>query len=101
MAVFGGITEAQVIQLVTAKLLALRTALNDVADMHEWTAGLSEGDLVAIGFAAADADDILGAAADANAVAQIYTTGLPPGSYPQPGSAYVYAASQAKVIGPQ
>lgn len=101
MAVFGGITQAQVTQAVTSKLIALRTALNDVADLHEWTSGLSEADLMNIGFAQADADAILSAVADASAVAQIYTTGLPPGTYPQPASAYVYEASQAGVIGPQ
>ena len=37
----------------------------------------------------------------ANALAQLYSTGLPPASYPQPPSAYVYGASQRQVIGPQ
>jgi farnesyl diphosphate synthase len=40
------------------------------------------------------------AVADAHAEYQLYATGTVPGSYPQPASAYVYAASQVRVIGP-
>jgi hypothetical protein len=101
VAVYGPITQAMVNQLVTQKLLALRVALHDVIDLYKWTSGLANADLVAIGFASADAGDILSAAADANALAQIDATGLPPSTYPQPASAYVYATSRAAVIGPQ
>lgn len=101
MAIYGPITEAQVIQLVQQKLLALREALNEVADLYNWTAGISSGDLVSLGFASADAGLILSAVADANAIASIYSTGLPPSTYPQPASTYVYQSSQARVIGPQ
>ena len=48
----------------------------------------------------ADAQSVLSALADANALRQIYETGLPPATYPQPPQAYVYAASQRQVIGP-
>jgi hypothetical protein len=101
MAVYGGLTQAMINQLVTQKLIAVREALAGAADLYLWTSGLSQTDLVNAGFAGADADSLLSACADANAVAQVYTTGLPPGSYPQPASTYVYAASQAALIGPQ
>jgi hypothetical protein len=101
MAVYGPITQAMTTQLVTQKLGALRAALNGVVELYQWTSGLATADLVGIGFASADAGDILSAVADSNALAQIDTTGLPPGTYPQPASAYVYAATRARIIGPQ
>jgi hypothetical protein len=100
VAVFDGITQAIVTQQVQAKLGALRDALAGVQDMHNWTAGVAGSDLVALGFSSGGASDILSAVADANALAQIYQTGLPPGTYPQPAAAYVYEASQAAVLGP-
>jgi hypothetical protein len=57
--------------------------------------------LTGIGMASGDADAILSALADANALSSYYNTGLPPGTYPQPGSAYVYGASQRIVLGPR
>lgn len=98
---FGSITQAQVTQVVTQRLYALQQALDAVQDLHGWSSGVSESDLVAAGFTAADATAILSAVNDANALAQIYATGLPPSTYPQPAGAYVYAASQRQVIGPQ
>jgi len=86
---------------VTQRLLALRNALDAVQDLYGWSSGISLADLEAIGFSAADASSLLSAVADAHALAEIYSTGLPPGTYPQPASAYVYAASQRQVIGPQ
>lgn len=97
----AGIDEAQVLSLVQGKLVTLRNALEAVADLHGWSSGIAASDLVSLGFSQADANTLLAAIADANAVAQIYSTGLPPSTYPQPGSAYVYAASQRQVIGPQ
>jgi len=55
----------------------------------------------AAGLSAADALTYLSAVADAAAVASIYSTGQPPGTYPQPASDYVYGATSAQVIGPQ
>lgn len=100
MAVFGPVTQAIVTQQVQAKLTALQDALNAVTSLYQWSSGVSAADLEALGFSAADAGAILSAVADAHAVAQIYVTGLPPSTYPQPASAYVYEASQARVIGP-
>lgn len=101
MAIFAaGITQAYVTNNAQAKLAALRRALHDVQDMYLWLAAYAVADLVALGFTSADAQDIFTAMADANAVGQIYLTGLPPGTYPQPGSAYVYATSQRVVTGP-
>lgn len=97
-----GLTQAQVLASIQAKLLNLRNALEDVQDLYGWSSGISASDLeTGLQFSAADAAAILSAISDANAVAQIYETGLPPGTYPQPASAYVYAASQRQVIGPQ
>jgi hypothetical protein len=100
MAVFDGITQDIVTQRVQATLGALRAALSDVADEYNWTSGVAATDLEALGFTSDGANAILSAVADANALAQIYSTGLPPGTYPQPASAYVYEASQAAVLGP-
>lgn len=86
---------------VQRKLIVLRDALDDVQQLAGWASGVSGSDLQAIGFSASDATTLLSAIADANALAQIYETGLPPNTYPQPASAYVYAGSQRQVIGPQ
>ena len=101
MATFYGITQAQIAQQAQAEFIALREALAAVADFYAWISGVAAADLEALGFSDADAGSLASAAADANALAQIYSTGLPPGSYPQPASAYVYAASQRQIIGPQ
>jgi hypothetical protein len=97
-----GLSTAQVQSLIQQKLIALRDALADITELHTWTSGLATSDMeTAAGLSAADAQTYLSACADAAAVAGIYSTGLPPGSYPQPASAYVYAATSAQVIGPQ
>jgi len=100
MAIFDGINQAIVTQRVQAKLGALRDALNDIANEYKWTSGVSVADLQGIGFSAAGANAILSGVADANAISQLYSTGLPPATYPQPTSAYPYEASQAIVLGP-
>lgn len=96
------LSPAQVVASIQSKLINLRNAVKDVQNLFGWTSGLAAADLAtASGYSAADAAVVLSACADANALAQIYSTGLPPGTYPQPASAYVYAASQRQVIGPQ
>jgi hypothetical protein len=95
-----GLTKDQILANVQTKLFQLRAALNDCNSEAAWAAGVSSADLVALGFTSADANTLLSAIADAHAVYMLYTTGLPPGSYPQPPSAYVYASSQSEVIGP-
>ena len=101
MAIFAaGITQQYVTNNAQAKLAALRKALRDCEDFYLWLSAYAQSDLVNLGFSAADASDIFSAAADANALYQIYVTGLPPGTYPQPASAYIYGASQRVVIGP-
>lgn len=96
-----GLTQAQVLASIQGKLVNLRNALDAVKDLYGWASGISAADLVALGFSTADAPTLLSAMADANALAQIYETGLPPSTYPQPPSAYVYAATQRQVTGPQ
>lgn len=84
---------------IQAQLAALRTSLQNVADLHAWAAGVAASDLAAAwSIPLADANTYLSAIADANALNDIYKTGLPANSYPQPASAYVYGASQQQVI---
>lgn len=103
MSIFNSsqLTAAVVAGNVQQRLIALRSALEGVQDLAGWSSGVSAADLEAIGFSAADAATLLSAIADAAALADIYATGLPPSSYPQPASAYVYANSQRAVVGPQ
>lgn len=96
-----GLTQAQLLSQVQQSLIALRNAINVVGNFESWASGISAADLTPLGFSTADANTLLSAIADAAAVAQLYKTGLPPSTYPQPASAYVYAASQTRVIGPQ
>jgi hypothetical protein len=96
-----GQTPEQILGTVQFKLRTLRAALHDVQDAEGWAAGIVPADLVTDTFTEAQAEALLSALADANALAQIYTTGKPPSSYPQPtGTPYVYANSQQAVIGP-
>ena len=96
MAIFGGITQAYVTNNAQAKLLALRRALEDVADFRQWLSAYSSSDLVALGFTQADADAVLSAFADANELAVLYNGGGL-GSYTLP---YNFSASQRIIIGP-
>lgn len=98
---FEGISMVQVASNTQARLIALREALQGVQELYAWSSGVAVAELQTLGFSATDAASLQSAIADANAVAQIYSTGLPPSTYPQPASAYVYAASQRQVIGPQ
>lgn len=102
MAVATGLTQGQVVSIIQQALVAHRAALENLQNIYRWTSGLSVPDMVtATGLSTADATVYLSAIADANAEAQIHFTGLPPGTYPQPASDYVYAATQAQVTGPQ
>jgi hypothetical protein len=82
-------------------MINLRDTFKSIADLQAWIAAQSDSDLEALGFSASDLGMLRSALADANALGLTYTTGLPPGTYPQPASAYVYAASQRLVIGPK
>jgi hypothetical protein len=103
MAVFNAanVKTTDVVNQAQTALVGLRQAFAVVQNLYAWTSGLSLADLETLGLSAADAQTLQSAVADANALAQIYDTGLPPGSYPQPASAYVYASSQRQVIGPR
>lgn len=96
-----GLSQAQILASIQAKLLNLRNALDDVENLYAWSSAIAATDLEAIGFNDSDAAALLSAISDANAVAAIYRTGQPALSYPQPASDYPYAASQQQVIGPQ
>jgi len=101
LAINTGLSQTQVMTLIQQALLAHRNALVTINKLYEWTSGLSAAELAAAsGWTEAEAPTVLSAVADGNAEYLIHTTGLPPGSYPQPASGYVYAGSQAQVIGP-
>jgi len=104
MAIFNtgagaGVNSTTIGAVVTAKLVALRAALEAVNDLQGWASGVSPADLEGIGFSAGDASTLLSAIADAGALYSIYSAGQPPGTYPQAASAYIYAASQRQVTG--
>lgn len=107
----AGTSSQAIVSQVTQTLTAIRSAMDAARDLHAWSSGIADTDLTAAppdgpGMALADADALLSACADAYALACYYgdgsdTDGLPPGSYPQPPSAYAYGASQRRVIGPR
>jgi hypothetical protein len=101
MTTFESISMSQVAGNTQTRLMALRSALEGVTELYGWFSEIALTDLEALGFNANDAQSMMSAVNDANALAQIYSTGLPPGTYPQPPEAYVYAASQRIIIGPQ
>jgi hypothetical protein len=98
----AGITQAYIVNNAQAKLATLRNALEDCENFYQWLITNAQADIEAspISMDTASTSALFTAFADANAVYQIYTTGLPPGTYPQPPSAYTYATSQRVIIGP-
>ena len=102
MATTTGLSPAQVQSLIQTALLNHERALVALQQIYRWSSGLTQSDMeTAAGVNAADALTYLSALADANAEASIHFTGAPPGTYPQPASDYVYAATQNQVTGPQ
>jgi 5,10-methylenetetrahydrofolate reductase len=101
MAIFNAsnLTTGVVAGNVVKVLVDVRDALDAAANLYRWSSGVALADLVAVGFSSDDAQAILSAIADANAVNDFYLTGQPPPAYPQAASSYVYAASQARVTG--
>ena len=97
----GTATSQQLLGNCIAALIELRSDLEKCADLQGWISAHSQADLVAMGLDSGTATALMSAMADAAALSQIYNTGLPPGSYPQPASAYVYGTSQRAIIGPQ
>jgi hypothetical protein len=96
------ITYSSILNNAQAKLSALRDALQACDNFNTWLVQNAAADLQAapLNAPSADASAIFSAFADAHALMLIYNTGLPPGSYPQPSSAYVYGTSQRALIGP-
>jgi len=94
-----GISAAQCLAGVQAKLRALRDDLYEIQKLQSWASGLSAADLQGPpwNFPASQATGILSAIADANGLALLYNTGTDPRN---PGPNYVYGASQRSVIGP-
>src|SRR5260370_35727992 len=92
-------TPGIIIGNVQQTLKALQKAFDEINDVFGWSSGVSQADLVAVGFVAGDATALLTAINDAHAEYVLRTTGLPPSTYPQPASVYVYAQSQNAQIG--
>jgi hypothetical protein len=97
MAIWGPITQLNISSGAQSRLMALRDALEGVADFYSWLSIYAVPDLVAVGFAQADAQAIFNAAADANELHTLYIGGAL-GTYTLP---YNFSASQRVVIGPQ
>lgn len=97
----GNANVGTIVNRATQFLINLRDTFEQVSDLEAWLSAQSDADLEALGFSAGDLSMLRSALADANALGLIYTTGLPPGTYPQPASAYIYATSQRAIIGPQ
>lgn len=98
----AGVTATSIVNNAQQRLAALRNSLEGCEDFYRWLIGQSPADLEAapVSMDAASVEKLFSAFADANAIYLIYSTGLPPGTYPQPESAYDYSASQRAVIGP-
>lgn len=98
----AGITEQYIVNNAQSKLSALRNALIQCEQFNQWLIANAQADLEAapISMDTASTSALFSAFADAHALYQIYTTGLPPATYPQPTSAYTYGTSQRVIIGP-
>ena len=96
----GGMTASQIIAIVQEALGAHRAALERVNELYAWTSGIAAADLEAapLNMAAADANALLAAVADAHGEYLIHTAGSDPNHPINP--AYVYAASQTALLGP-
>ena len=98
----SGLNAQQITGTVQSILARHRDSLQLLAGMYAWSSGVSNAELVAVGFSSTDAATLQGAIADAHAEYLIHTTGQAPSGYPQvTGTPYVYQASQNQVIGPQ
>jgi hypothetical protein len=97
----GNASVDTIVNRATQFMVNLRDTFTEIEDLDNWMVAQSDADLEALGFTAGDLSMLRSALADANALAQICNTGLPPGTYPQPPSAYVYAASMRQIIGPR
>lgn len=98
MAVFGGITQQQVVTGAQARLMALRLALEAANDYYLWLSAYALSDLQAapLTFSAADGQAILNAMSDAH---QLYLAAT--GSAITPALPYNFMASMRQIIGPQ
>jgi hypothetical protein len=95
---FVAITQALITQYVQNRLLALKTAINEVYDLEQWMTGVSLSDLETAGFSPADAQALKTACADAAAFWNLYNNQNLPGGYTLP---YNFGASQRAILGPQ
>jgi hypothetical protein len=97
----GDANISTIVNRATQFMVNLRDNFKEIADLEAWISAQSDADMEALGFSAGDLSMVRSALADANALGLIFSTGLPPGTYPQPGTAYVYATSMRAIIGPR
>lgn len=93
----GNTNAGQVAGTAITRLLALRKALSDIAELQAWLAAQADSDLNGIGLAEGDVTLLRSAMADANELVNLYNGGGL-GSYTIP---YNFSASQRLVIGAQ
>jgi hypothetical protein len=92
----AGSVQGGIVNLVTS----LVNLLNQIQLEESKFSAFADSDLEGIGISATDLPLLKAALADANAIAEILFTGLPPGTYPQPASAYIYFNSMKQLTGP-
>lgn len=97
-AMFGQLNPALTVQQVQAKLVALRSAFEDLENVYQWTSAYALADLEAapLSLSASDAQDLLNAIADAHDLYQtaLGTTGFPTATLP-----YNFFASMRMITG--
>ncbi len=94
----AGITQAYIVNNAQAKLLALRSALEDVNDYYQWLTAYAAADLEAapVSMDSVSAGNLFSAFADAHEL-YVLATGGTLGTYTLP---YNFLASQRIVTGP-
>ena len=99
MAIFGGISQAAIVNNVLGALQAHRNALETLKEVHDWSSGVALADLEALGFSATDAQSVLNAIADGyNEYLIHYGQGAAQSTNVQ--NSYNFSASSSIIIGP-
>lgn len=92
----NGATAATTAASAVTALSALQGALADCERKYLWLSAYALSDLVAIGYNASDAQALMTAFHDADAIYQLNTTGALPAGYALP---YTFGTSMRAVIG--
>lgn len=98
MAMFGQLNASMTIQQVQQKLSALFQAMEDMENVYQWLSAYALADLEAapLNMAAADAQALLNAAADAH---DLYMTALGTTGFPTAALPYDFCASMRVITG--